>query len=556
MAKEDVALVVAGDVPAAEVEAALREGAGELLESMRLFDVYTGDQVGEGSKSLAYRAALPGARPDADDRGGRGSATAPSLSPRGHRSRQRVPEVEPPLPSSPVPRAASPGSARGWPRRAWPSPASPGRGALATAMRRSPPRAGASRQRADVTDPAAVDAASARRRGVGRVDLLVNNAGLIEPEVPLWEADPDQWWRTVTVNMRGPFLMSRPSRMMRHAAAAWSTSPAASALGERGDSPPTGASKTALTLLTGGILEPCQVARRPGVRPSPGVVHTDMTARMRIRRPDRVDPAGGGDRLVPALLRRAGAWSGRRPRRHRHPASLPRSAPRASRRTPRLRLHPGGRTTRWPDPDVHRYRRLCIVMHMTSVAVAGASGYAGGELLRLLLAHPDVEIGAAHRRLQRRGAARRAPAAPAPLADRVLEETTPETLAGHDVVFLALPHGAVRGRRRRSCPTTSWSIDCGADFRLTDAERLGGVLRRRRTPAWPYGLPELPGQRRRSSPRRPRIAVPGCYPTASTLALAPGVRRRAASSRDVVVVAAAGTSGAGKAPSRTCSAAR
>jgi phenylalanyl-tRNA synthetase beta chain len=54
VAKEDVALVVAADVPAAAVEAALRAGAGELLESVRLFDVYTGEQVGEGKKSLAF----------------------------------------------------------------------------------------------------------------------------------------------------------------------------------------------------------------------------------------------------------------------------------------------------------------------------------------------------------------------------------------------------------------------------------------------------------------------------------------------------------------------
>jgi phenylalanyl-tRNA synthetase beta chain len=54
VATQDVALVVAADVPAAEVETALRAGAGELLESIRLFDVYTGEQVGEGRKSLAY----------------------------------------------------------------------------------------------------------------------------------------------------------------------------------------------------------------------------------------------------------------------------------------------------------------------------------------------------------------------------------------------------------------------------------------------------------------------------------------------------------------------
>ncbi len=54
VATQDVALVVPAGVPVAEVEAALREGAGTLLESIRLFDVYTGSQVGEGKKSLAY----------------------------------------------------------------------------------------------------------------------------------------------------------------------------------------------------------------------------------------------------------------------------------------------------------------------------------------------------------------------------------------------------------------------------------------------------------------------------------------------------------------------
>ena len=96
-------------------------------------------------------------------------------------------------------------------------------------------------------------------------------------------------------------------------------------------------------------------------------------------------------------------------------------------------------------------------MHMTRkrVAVAGASGYAGGELLRLLLGHPEVEIGAltgASNAGQPLGGLQ-----PhlVPLADRVLEPTDLETLAGHDVVFLALPHGAVRRDRRASSATTS-----------------------------------------------------------------------------------------------------
>ena len=110
-------------------------------------------------------------------------------------------------------------------------------------------------------------------------------------------------------------------------------------------------------------------------------------------------------------------------------------------------------------------------MHMptTRVAVAGASGYAGGEVLRLLLAHPDVEIGAltaGSNAGERLGALQ-----PhlVPLADRVLEETSAETLAGHDVVFLALPHGQ-SGPVAEQLGDDTVVIDCGADFRLTDAE--------------------------------------------------------------------------------------
>src|SRR5699024_10267849 len=102
------------------------------------------------------------------------------------------------------------------------------------------------------------------------------------------------------------------------------------------------------------------------------------------------------------------------------------------------------------------------------VAVAGASGYAGGEILRLLLGHPsylsgDLEIGALTA-----GSSAGAPVADLmphlpQLADRVIEDTTPDVLAGHDVVFLALPHGhsAVIGKAL----TDTVVIDCAADFR-------------------------------------------------------------------------------------------
>jgi N-acetyl-gamma-glutamyl-phosphate reductase len=190
-------------------------------------------------------------------------------------------------------------------------------------------------------------------------------------------------------------------------------------------------------------------------------------------------------------------------------------------------------------------------MHMSSprVAVAGASGYAGGEVLRLLLGHPDVEIGAltgGSNAGERLGVLQ-----PhlVPLAERVLEETSPETLAGHDVVFLALPHGQsgpLAAQLEQSSPETV-VIDCGADFRLTDADAWEQFYGSGHAGSWPYGLPELPGQRTVLEGAR-RIAVPGCYPTVSTLALAPAVAAGLVHADDLVVVAVSGTSGAGKAP--------
>jgi N-acetyl-gamma-glutamyl-phosphate reductase len=183
------------------------------------------------------------------------------------------------------------------------------------------------------------------------------------------------------------------------------------------------------------------------------------------------------------------------------------------------------------------------------VAVAGASGYAGGEVLRLLLAHPAVEIGALTG-----GSNAGQPLAAlqphlVPLADRVLEETTVEVLSGHDVVFLALPHGQ-SGDIAMALPDDTVVIDCGADFRLTDAADWEKFYGGTHAGAWPYGLPELPGQRgllRNAT----RIAVPGCYPTVSTLAIAPAVAAGIVDASDIVVVAASGTSGAGKAPKPT-----
>ncbi|WP_328973736.1 N-acetyl-gamma-glutamyl-phosphate reductase [Streptomyces sp. NBC_00239] len=178
-------------------------------------------------------------------------------------------------------------------------------------------------------------------------------------------------------------------------------------------------------------------------------------------------------------------------------------------------------------------------------AVVGASGYAGGEILRLLLAHPEVEIGAltGHSSAgQRLGTLQ-----PhlAPLAERELLPTTVDAVKGHDVVFLALPHGQSAAVAEQ-LGDTALVIDCGADFRLADAADWETFYGSPHAGTWPYGLPELPGGRAALAGSK-RIAVPGCYPTSVLLALFPAYAAGLAEP-EAVVVAASGTSGAGKAP--------
>jgi N-acetyl-gamma-glutamyl-phosphate reductase len=183
------------------------------------------------------------------------------------------------------------------------------------------------------------------------------------------------------------------------------------------------------------------------------------------------------------------------------------------------------------------------------VAVAGATGYAGGEILRLLLGHPACADG----RLTI-GAVTAAASAGStlgehhphliPLAQRVVEPTELAVLAGHDVVFLALPHGHSAALAEQLSPETL-IVDCGADFRLTDAATWERFYGSPHAGSWPYGLPELPGGRERLRGAR-RIAVPGCYPTAALLALSPAVAEDLIEPA-VTVVAVSGTSGAGRA---------
>ncbi|QJU53060.1 N-acetyl-gamma-glutamyl-phosphate reductase [Herbiconiux sp. KACC 21604] len=184
-----------------------------------------------------------------------------------------------------------------------------------------------------------------------------------------------------------------------------------------------------------------------------------------------------------------------------------------------------------------------------TVAIAGASGYAGGEILRLLAAHPELEVrtvtankNAGQRLIDLQPHLRS-------YADLVLQETNAETLRGHDVVFLALPHGH-SGALAEELGDASIVVDCGADHRLTSGEAWERFYKSEYHGSWPYGLPELVladgGKQREKLAGVNRIAVPGCNVTAVSLGLAPGLRAGVIQPVDLVAVLAVGPSGAGK----------
>jgi N-acetyl-gamma-glutamyl-phosphate reductase len=179
------------------------------------------------------------------------------------------------------------------------------------------------------------------------------------------------------------------------------------------------------------------------------------------------------------------------------------------------------------------------------VAVAGASGYVGGELLRLLAAHPDLDVVAA----TAHGNAGQPLTAVHPqlrsLADLVLADTVPEALAGADLVFLALPHGA-SGSFAPQLPPGVKIVDLGADHRLSDASAYQQYYAGIHPGAWTYGLPELPGHRAKIADSS-RVANTGCYAVAIILAVAPLIAAGVVEPQDLVAVAASGTSGAGRA---------
>lgn len=183
-----------------------------------------------------------------------------------------------------------------------------------------------------------------------------------------------------------------------------------------------------------------------------------------------------------------------------------------------------------------------------SVAIAGASGYAGGEVLRLLAGHPQLEVktvtahsNAGQRLVDVQPHLRS-------YGELVLHDTTPETLAGHDVVFLALPHGA-SGEIAAQLSADTLVIDCGADHRLEDPADWEAFYGGAFNAHWTYGIPELPlssGKQRDLLVGTKRIAAPGCNSSAISLALVPGIAAELIDAVDIVSVLSVGPSGAGK----------
>ena len=180
------------------------------------------------------------------------------------------------------------------------------------------------------------------------------------------------------------------------------------------------------------------------------------------------------------------------------------------------------------------------------VAIVGASGYAGGELLRLVAGHPDLEIAAVTAQSNAGESVGSVHPNLRSVAELVFAATDADAVSGADLVFLALPHGAAAPLAAQ-LPDGTKIVDLGSDHRLVDpaahARYYGGEFH----DAWTYGLPELPGQRA-SIAQSDRVANTGCHAVAAVLAIAPFIAAGFAAADDIVVTSASGTSGAGRAP--------
>ena len=187
-------------------------------------------------------------------------------------------------------------------------------------------------------------------------------------------------------------------------------------------------------------------------------------------------------------------------------------------------------------------------MSTYSAAIAGASGYAGGELIRLISAHPALTLGPLAAGSNAGGRVSDLHPALTSLGDLRFIATDADALAQSDVVFLALPHGE-SAAIAAALPASTLVVDLGADHRLESAHAWQTYYGGSHAGTWVYGLPELTGREAIASSRR--IANPGCYPTGIILGLAPLLAAGLVEGDDIVVVAASGTTGAGRKASDT-----
>lgn len=185
-----------------------------------------------------------------------------------------------------------------------------------------------------------------------------------------------------------------------------------------------------------------------------------------------------------------------------------------------------------------------------TVAVAGASGTVGRELLRYLAGHPEFDLGslAAHTRAGQRVAEVHEDLAElegrAGLADRRFDRVDPKRLASADLVFLAVPRG-VSSELAERLPPGLRLVDLGPDHRLADPETWRDFYESPHGGHWPMGLPEMPGVRELIA-TADRVATPSCFATAVLVGLNPLVAAGLADPEDVVVTVLAGASSGGR----------
>jgi len=178
------------------------------------------------------------------------------------------------------------------------------------------------------------------------------------------------------------------------------------------------------------------------------------------------------------------------------------------------------------------------------IGVVGASGYSGGELLRLLAGHPSFEVSYI-------AAGSNAGALVTDLHPHLtsyvgkrFSETEVAMMNLCELLFIALPHGQSASLINQLNPKIR-VVDLGADFRLQSKESWNKYYGGEYSGSWVYGLAEIPGQREEIA-KAMRVANPGCYATVIALAAAPAIAQGYIDSTDIVVVAASGTTGAGR----------